>query len=273
MSTQQDRYAAGSKNRPPMLNKDNYVPSSSHLLRYAKSKPNGKLLVNSIKNDLYTDDELTEKEAKQMVADDQAIQTILMGLPKDIYAAVEMVGGNGGNQFRQYVGQNVGNQNGNQNGLIVVPGITNQNGNDNVVAPRAEGNGMGNNGNQQASTSGTQTDKAPVYDSDGSAEDLSMAHSRGTLEQHPATVEETHAYFESLYNNLVTEVEKVNTVNCKMKETNADLTTELARYRGQEKSFEINEAKFDELETDYRKSIYQEQCLTKKDKCSSPKFC
>ncbi|GKF39593.1 hypothetical protein Tco_0119654 [Tanacetum coccineum] len=91
-----------------MLNKDNYVPWSSHLLRYAKSKPNGKLLVNSIKNGPYvrqmihepgdpnsippiaestheqTDDELIEKEVKQMEADDQAIQTILMGLPEDI---------------------------------------------------------------------------------------------------------------------------------------------------------------------------------------------
>ncbi|GKA30214.1 hypothetical protein Tco_0716519, partial [Tanacetum coccineum] len=86
----------------------------------------------------------------------------------------------------------------------------------------------------------------------------------GTVEQHPATVEETHAYFESLYNNLVTKVENVNTVNRKIKDTNADLNTELARYRGQEKSFEINKTKFDELETSYRKSVYQEQCLTKK---------
>nr|GEZ40966.1 hypothetical protein [Tanacetum cinerariifolium] len=78
--------------------------------------------------------------------------------------------------------QNVGNQ----NGLIVVSGIANQNpnGNDNLVATRAEGNATGHNdldeieevntnfilmaNLQQASTSGTQTDKAPVYDSDGS---------------------------------------------------------------------------------------------------------
>ncbi|GJZ39313.1 integrase, catalytic region, zinc finger, CCHC-type containing protein [Tanacetum coccineum] len=33
MSTQQDIYAAGSENRPPMLNKENYVPWSSRLLR------------------------------------------------------------------------------------------------------------------------------------------------------------------------------------------------------------------------------------------------
>ncbi|GJU17230.1 reverse transcriptase domain-containing protein [Tanacetum coccineum] len=93
---------------------------------------------------------------------------------------------------------------------------------------------------------------------------LSMEHSGRKVEQHTATIEETRAYFESSYNNLVTKVEKVNTVNRKMKQANADLTTELARYKGQEKSFEINKAKFDELETGYRKSVYQEQCLTKK---------
>ncbi|GJU34853.1 hypothetical protein Tco_1183207 [Tanacetum coccineum] len=113
MSTQQDIYAAGSENRPPMLNKENYVPWSSRLLRYAKSRPNGKLIYNSIMNGPYvrrmipepgdpartipvpetfheqTDDELTEAEIKQTEADDQAIQTILLGLPEDIYAAVD----------------------------------------------------------------------------------------------------------------------------------------------------------------------------------------
>ncbi|GKE31455.1 hypothetical protein Tco_1450777 [Tanacetum coccineum] len=80
---------------------------------------------------------------------------------------MQIVGGNGGNQFRQYVGQNVGNQNrynavqniGNQviqnavqnpsvqNGLIIIPRIANQNPNrnGNVVAAQAEGNAIGNN--------------------------------------------------------------------------------------------------------------------------------
>nr|GEW95772.1 hypothetical protein [Tanacetum cinerariifolium] len=80
---------AGSESRPPMLNKENYVPWSSRLLRYAKSRPNGKLSHNSIINGPYTDDELTEKELKQIEADDQAVQTILLGLSKDIYAAVD----------------------------------------------------------------------------------------------------------------------------------------------------------------------------------------
>nr|GFB03538.1 hypothetical protein [Tanacetum cinerariifolium] len=136
---------------------------------------------------------------------------------------MQMVGGNGGNQFRQYAGQNAGNLTGYndvqnignqvavqnprvqniiyQNRIISVQGNGNQNqiGNGNLVAARAEGNAVGQNGNQircyncmgvadldeiekfnancilmanlqQASTSGTQSDKAPVYDSDGSAE-------------------------------------------------------------------------------------------------------
>ncbi|GJR07083.1 hypothetical protein Tco_0530067 [Tanacetum coccineum] len=53
MSTQQEIYAAGFDNRPPMLNKDNYVSWSSYLLRYAKSKPNGKLIYNSIMHGPY----------------------------------------------------------------------------------------------------------------------------------------------------------------------------------------------------------------------------
>ncbi|GJW24399.1 hypothetical protein Tco_0038210 [Tanacetum coccineum] len=84
------------------------------------------------------------------------------------------------------------------------------------------------------------------------------------LEQHLATVEETHAYFESLYNNLAIEVEKFNSVNRKMKETNVELTTELSRYKNQEKCFEINQEKYDKRERCYQKSVYQEQCLTKK---------
>nr|GFC65550.1 hypothetical protein [Tanacetum cinerariifolium] len=35
-----------------------------------------------------TDDELSKRELKQIEDDDQAIQTILLGLPEDIYAAV-----------------------------------------------------------------------------------------------------------------------------------------------------------------------------------------
>ncbi|GJR82441.1 hypothetical protein Tco_0153226 [Tanacetum coccineum] len=68
-------------------------------------------------------------------------------------------------------------------------------------------------------------------DSNVISEVSSVEQDGGTVDQHPATVEETRAYFESLYNNLAIKVEKVNSVNRKIKETNADLTTELARYK------------------------------------------
>ncbi|GJR65486.1 hypothetical protein Tco_0011551 [Tanacetum coccineum] len=71
-----------------MLNKENYVPWSSRLLRYEKSKPNGVPPVAAFSHER-ADDELINKEAKQVEADDQAIQTILMGLPEDIYATVD----------------------------------------------------------------------------------------------------------------------------------------------------------------------------------------
>nr|GEV89295.1 putative ribonuclease H-like domain-containing protein [Tanacetum cinerariifolium] len=50
--------------------------------------PNREVPVNETFH-VQTDDELTEKELKHIEADDQAIQTILLGLPKDIYAAVD----------------------------------------------------------------------------------------------------------------------------------------------------------------------------------------
>nr|GEY38400.1 retrovirus-related Pol polyprotein from transposon TNT 1-94 [Tanacetum cinerariifolium] len=116
---------------------------------------------------------------------------------------IQMVRGNGRNQFRQYAGQNVGNLTRYNN----VIGNQNQIRNSNLVAARAEGNSVGQNGNQircyncrgveeydlmaaaadldeikednanfilmanlqQASTSSTHTDSSPVYDSDGSA--------------------------------------------------------------------------------------------------------
>nr|GFA85648.1 hypothetical protein [Tanacetum cinerariifolium] len=248
----------GFENRPPMLNKQNYVSWSSRLLRYAKSRPNGKLIHNSIINGPYVRRMITEPEA-----DDQAIQTILLGLPEDIYAAVDscetaqeiwlrvqqMMKGfdigiqekkaklfnewerftsNDGESIESYyhrflklmndlkrnkhflekIARNLNGYNaiqnvryqvaqnasqnlrvlnvGNQNGLIGVPGNANQNRNGNLVAVRVEGNATGHNdldeikevnancilmaNLQQALTSGTQTGKAPVYDSDGSTE-------------------------------------------------------------------------------------------------------
>nr|GEY13879.1 hypothetical protein [Tanacetum cinerariifolium] len=373
MSTQQDIYAAGSESRPPMLNKENYVPWSSRLLRYAKSRPNEKI-----------------------EADDQAIQTILFGLPEDIYAAVDscetaqeiwlrvqqmMKGSDIGiqekkaklfnewersynyneygtringksiqakllntnqqqsknfikpeeqancstgneygsrqtnadgwrNQVIQHAVHNPRVQNvGNQNVLIGVQGNGNQNQirNGNLVEAHTEGNATGQNGNQircyncrgvdldeieevnancilmanlqQASNSDTQTDKeqytellepipeshqVPPNDNVVISEDTSVEQGGETVEQHPANFKETRALYESLYHNLAIEVKKVNSVNRKLKETIADMTTELARYKNQERYFENSQEKYDKLERCYQQSVYQEQCLSKK---------
>nr|GEU73121.1 hypothetical protein [Tanacetum cinerariifolium] len=423
MSTQLDIYAAGFENRPPMLNKENYVPWSSRLLWYAKSRPNRKLIHNSIINDPYVRWMIPEP------ADDQAIQTILLGLPEDIYVVIDsceiaqeiwlrvqqmmkgsdiriqekkaklfnewemftsnegesiesyyhrflklmndlkrnkhfpekiasnlkflnnwqpewsrhvtivhqtkdlhtsyytqlydflkynqkevdnlkaerlartqdplalmatsnnpytfpiaqprmnmgqdrhmqMVGGNGGNQFRQqYVGQNVGNLNGYNDVQNV--GNQNPNGNGTLVAARAEGNATGHNGIQlQAEEFDLMAAAAdldeieevnytkllepipephqvPQNDNIVISEDSSVEQSGGIVEQHSVNAEETSVLYDSLYINLAIEVEKVNTVNRKLKETNAELTTELARFKNQEKFFEISQEKYDKLE-------------------------
>ncbi|GJV96350.1 hypothetical protein Tco_1547927 [Tanacetum coccineum] len=197
---------------------------------------------------------------------------------------------------------------------------------------------------QQASTSGTQTEKDLVYDSDGSAEvqlyencydneifnmftqeeqytdllepipephqvqqnDSNVISDAPSVEQNGAAatdldeIEEVNAncilmanlqsteYTELLEpvpephqvqqndSNVISEVssveqdvgilklKKVNTVNRKLRETNADLTTELARYKNQEKCFEISQEKYDKLERCYQKSVYQEKCLIKR---------
>nr|GEU46398.1 copia protein [Tanacetum cinerariifolium] len=369
----------GSESPSPMLNKENYVPWSSRLLRYATSRPNGKFIHSSIINGPYvkrmipepgSDIGIQEKKAKLFnewernkyfpekitsnlkflnnLQLEWSRQVTIVHQTKDLHTAdytqlydflkynqKENVGNlnryNAVQNVENQVAQNPRVQNvGNQHGLIGVPGNVNQIGNGNLVAVHAEENAAGHNGNQircyncrgvghfarnctvrprrrdvaylqtqlliaqkeeagiqiqakefdlmaaaadldeieevnaycilmanlqQASTSGTQTDKAPVYDSDGSAEvhdyencddneifnmftqeeqytellepipkqhqvpqndnDViskvsSVEQSRETVEQHPANFEETRALYDSLYQNLAIEVDKVN---------------------------------------------------------------
>nr|GEZ66838.1 hypothetical protein [Tanacetum cinerariifolium] len=388
MSTQQDIYAAGSQSYPPMLNKENYMSWSSCFLRYAKSRPNGKLIHNSILNGLYvrkmipepgdanheititetfhlqTDDELSDKELKQIKADDQAIQTVLLGLLEDIYVAVDscetaqeiwlqvqqmMKGSDIGIQekkaklfnewerftsnegesiesyyhrflklmndlkrnkhFPEKIASNLKFLNNLQpewsrhvpiihqtkdlhtadytqfwakwkpdkkeeagiqlqaeeyDLMPVAPDL------DEIEEVNANCILMANL--QQASTSDgspevhencddneifnmftqeeqytellepiLESHQVPQNDNDVISENTSVEQGGKTVEQHPINFEKTRALYESLYQNLAIEVEKVNSVNRKLKETNENLTTELARFKNQERCFEISQ--------------------------------
>nr|GEV69741.1 copia protein [Tanacetum cinerariifolium] len=164
---------------------DNYVPWSTPLLRYAKSKPNEKLLVNSILHGPYV---------RRMI--------VKPGI------------------------QNVRNQ----NGLTVVPGIDNQNlnqnGNGNVVPARAKEEARIQLQDEEFDLMAVAGDINEIDEVNENY--ILMANlQHASTSEHPAIVEETRAFFESLYNNLVMKVEKVNTVNRKIKEMNVDLTTKL----------------------------------------------
>nr|GEX81230.1 hypothetical protein [Tanacetum cinerariifolium] len=287
MSTQQDIYTAGSENRLPMLNKENYVPWSSRLL----CDQNRELPVNETFHK-QTDDELNEKELKQVATDDQAIQTILLGLPEDIYAAVDscetaqkiwlhfqqmMKGSDIGIQEKKtklfnewestymqqpqpnnsYSPQPSFNQNYMQQPMLNPEGISdpittmnmalvlmakNSNGNGNAVAARAEGNATGNNDgsaevhnydncyDNEIFSMFTQEEQytellEPIpephqvlQNNNNVIYEVSSVEQDGrTVDQHPVTVEETCADFESLYNNLEIKVDKVMNINKKTK--------------------------------------------------------
>nr|GFC50352.1 hypothetical protein [Tanacetum cinerariifolium] len=126
---------------------------------------------------------------------------------------MQMIGGNGGNQFRQNAG--------NLNGYNAVQ--------------------------NQASSLGTQTDSTPVYDSNGSAEvheyencdDNEIFNMFTQEEQYTELLEpipkpqqvpqnDNNVISEATNVEQAIEAEKVNSVNRKLKETNVDLTTELA---------------------------------------------
>nr|GEV67432.1 retrovirus-related Pol polyprotein from transposon TNT 1-94 [Tanacetum cinerariifolium] len=275
-----------------MLNKDNYVPWSSRVIRYARSRPNGKMIVDSIDNGPYvrrmiatlgeldlpvpvpesfheqTDEELTENDIKRMDADDQAIQTILLGLPEDVYAVVDSY----------------------ETAKEIWERIANQNGTGNIVAARAEGTGNGNqarlscsllkrkkhgfNFKQKNLTSWLLqcTDllepilKPQLVPQNGNHVTFvapSMVQNGGTLETSSAPNEETCAHQETVYRNLDDQVAQVNMVNCNMRATNAELKSELSRYKIQEQRIEISQEKYDKLKKCYQKFVYQEQCLTR----------
>nr|GEW43458.1 hypothetical protein [Tanacetum cinerariifolium] len=149
---------------------------------------------------------------------DEQIARMNMGQDRQM----QMIGGNGGNQFRQYAGQNAGNLNGynavqnvgNQVILNVAQNPRVQNVDTVIDCSKGRG-GNPTSSRRQASSSGTQTDSTPVYDSDGSAENdnnvisevTDVKQDGETVEQHSANFKETHALYESLYQNLALHLE------------------------------------------------------------------
>nr|GEX32207.1 integrase, catalytic region, zinc finger, CCHC-type, peptidase aspartic, catalytic [Tanacetum cinerariifolium] len=325
MSTQQDIYAAGSESLPPMLNKENYVPWSSRLLCYTKSRPNGKLIHNSIINGPYVRRMIPEPAPRQdQPSFNQSYMQQPMPNPKDITdptTAMNMALALMAKAFKLNYSTPTNN---NQrislnpcNRQIVQPGNAskNMNRNGNLMAARAEGNAAGQNENhircyncrgvshfarnctvramrrdaaylqtqlliaqkeevgiqlqpeqydlmvvaadldeieevntncilmanlQQASTSGTQSDKAPVYDSDGSAEVKSTIVTLQRVFKHRMTLE-THNWSSSAHQELYKIVKDenfpiVNQVDARVQNFEIQFLKEAAKFVGDFKS-------------------------------------
>nr|GEW47068.1 Gag-Pol polyprotein [Tanacetum cinerariifolium] len=170
-------------------------------------------------------------------------------------------------------------------------GIANQNGTGNVVATRAEGTGNGNQAKcyncrglghiarnctarprrrdvaylqtqlliAQKEEAGIQL-QAEEFDFMAAAGNGSAENDNHVTSVAPSSTpnEETRAHQETVYRNLVDQVTQVNMVNCNMRATNAELKSELARYKIQEQRIGISQEKYDKLEKRYQKSVYQE---------------
>nr|GEX05137.1 ribonuclease H-like domain-containing protein [Tanacetum cinerariifolium] len=182
-----------------MLNKDNYVPWSSRIIRYARSRLNGKIIVDSIENGPYVRrmiatpgepdhpilDEVNELRAERLAKTYDPLALMVHSQNPYSFPATHNDQSSSSTHSQQSFPMQPSDFSA---GMVVIPGISNQNETGNIVAASAEGTGNGNqvrdldeieevNANcilmansQQASTSGTQLDKALVYDTDGSAE-------------------------------------------------------------------------------------------------------
>nr|GFC26662.1 hypothetical protein [Tanacetum cinerariifolium] len=64
----------------------------------------------------------------------------------------------------------------------------------------------------------SESHQVPQNDNNVISEDTSVEQGGKTVEQHPANFEETRALYESLYQNLAIEIEKVNSMQISQKE-------------------------------------------------------
>lgn len=153
--------------------------------------------------------------------------------------------------------------------------------------------------NQQATTSSSDSDLPPTYDSDPfhevpnygndanpfahkkphyvplepnydtyvgeqvnsnvNYENPDMDPNGVQVAQNDANDEETRAFFESLLNNCSIEIEKVKKVNREVKAANEKLTTEPERYKENAKCFQIHKERESELEIGYKKLLVKDR--------------
>nr|GFA62765.1 hypothetical protein [Tanacetum cinerariifolium] len=137
----------------------------------------------------------------------------------------------------------------------VVSGIAHQNRNGSVVAAWAEGN---TNRNNDGST------EVQLHDNCYNDEILNMFTQEEQYieildpihEPHEVPQNDINVIYEVSNVEQATEVEKVNLVNRKLRETNANLTTELARYKNQERYINL------QTELEHTKERF-ENCIIK----------
>nr|GEU48156.1 hypothetical protein [Tanacetum cinerariifolium] len=147
-----------------MLNKENYVPWSSPLLRYAKSRPNGKLIHNSIINgpyvrrmihepeDIYVDVDCFETAQEIWLRVQQLMKGSDIGIQEKnakLFNEWERFTSNDGESIESYYHRFLKLMNDlkrNKHFPKKIARNANQNGNGNLVAARAEGNATGHNG-------------------------------------------------------------------------------------------------------------------------------
>nr|GEV92786.1 hypothetical protein [Tanacetum cinerariifolium] len=199
------------------------VVSSS---RYAKSRPNGKLIYNSILNGPYV---------RRMIPEpgdaNREVTTILLGLPEDIYVVVDSCETTQEIWLRvqqMMKGFDIGIQEKKAKLFNEWERFTSNEG----ELTKSYYHQWSRHVTIVHQTKDLHTaDYTQLYDflkynqkeNDNNviSKDTSVEQSGETVEQHPANFEETRALYESLYQNLAMEVEKVNLVNRKLKETNA----------------------------------------------------
>ncbi|GJR14000.1 hypothetical protein Tco_0796652 [Tanacetum coccineum] len=236
MSTQQDIYAAGLKTALLCLTKRTMF--HGHHVFFGDA--NREVPVPETFHE-QTDDELTVAEIKQMEADDQACyhdsplkhkirrlgkmeKKLSHIIREKRYKREEIENRKGGDCVLQNVGirlfkavgvQNVGNHRMGKlkvlqlaEDWVILLGTVKSDQGRMDVAYLLKTQFVDSSKEEAVNLTPSGRTESSENDSNVISDISSVEQEGGTVDQHPATVEETRAYFESLYNNLALEVEK-----------------------------------------------------------------